>query len=307
MGRFDLNLLPIAVAIAQERSVSRAAERLGMSQPAVSAALSRLRQTFNDKLFIRTSNGMEPTPRALSLIEPAREILARVEEEVLQEEGFDPAKTSGCFTLALFDIGEMVFLPKLLSRIQQEAPHASVSSVTLSAAEIPHALETGKVDIALGYFPDIQSNNFFQQRLFSRSFTCLLRADHPIRGNRLTRRQFLELGHAVVKADGSSQEVLERFLEANDIRRRVVLSTPHFMSIPFIVASSDLVVTVPLAVATSFAKLANIKLMKPPFDIPAVELRQHWHRKVHQDPRNIWLRNLVAELFGNDMRWKDGA
>lgn len=307
MAKFDLNLLPIVVAIAKEKSVSRAAEALGMSQPAVSAALSRLRQTFNDELFIRTSSGMEPTPRALTLIEPAREILARVEEDVLQEEGFDPAKATGCFTLALSDIGEMVFLPKLLSRIQQEAPRASISSVTLPAGEIPAALETGRVDIALGYFPDIQSNNFFQQRLFSHSFTCLLRANHRIRGNRLTLQQFLELGHAVIKAEGRSQEVFERFLEAKNIHRRIVLSTPHFMSIPFIIATSDLVVTVPMAVGTSFAKFANIKLMKPPFDIPSFDLRQHWHRKYLQDPRNIWLRSLVADLFSNDIRWEHGA
>ncbi|RJF95916.1 LysR family transcriptional regulator [Noviherbaspirillum saxi] len=303
MPKFDLNLLPIAVAIAKEKSVSRAAEALGMSQPAVSAALNRLRQVFNDELFIRTAHGMEPTPRALTLIEPAREILTRVEEEVLQKESFEPSKASDTFTLALSDIGEMVFLPKLLERIQRDAPLASVSSVTLPAHEVAHALESGRVDLAVGYFPDIQSNNFFQQRLFSHSFTCLLRADHKIRGNRLTMPQFLELGHAVIKAEGRSQEVFERFLEAKNLRRRIVLSTPHFMTIPFIVATTDLVVTVPLAVGTSFASFANIKLMKPPIAIPSFDLRQHWHRKYHQDPRNIWLRNLVAELFSNDPRW----
>lgn len=305
MAKFDLNLLPIAVAIAKEKSVSRAAASLGMSQPAVSAALARMRQIFDDELFIRTSQGMEPTPRALTLIEPAREILARVEEEVLQREAFVPATSTDTFTFALSDIGEMVFLPRLLERIQRDAPLASIKSVTLQASDLPVALESGKVDLAMGYFPDLQSNNFFQQRLFSHSFTCLLRANHKIKGDQLTLEQFLRLGHAVVRAEGRSQEVFERYLEAQNLQRRIVLSTPHFMTIPFIVATTELVVTVPSAVGTSFASFANIKLIKPPLAIPTFDLRQHWHRKYHQDPRNVWLRGLIAELFSNDPQWDE--
>ena len=302
MQKFDLNLLPVVVAIAEEKSVSRAAQSLGMSQPAVSSALHRLRLLFNDELFVRTASGMQPTPRALMLIEPAREILARVAEDVLQSEVFNTAKPIHV-TVALSDSGEMVVLPTLLRRIQEEAPNATLSSVTLPASELEQALESGRIDLAVGYFPDILSNNFFQQRLFSHGFTCLVRAQHKIRGKELSMQQFLDLGHAVVKAEGRSQEVFERFLQSRNVQRRVVLSTPHFMSIPFIVATTDLVATVPLAVGTSFASFANIRLIKPPFDIPSFDLRQNWHRKFNHDPKNIWLRNLIADTFSNDTRW----
>lgn len=303
MTRFDLNLLPVALAIYEEQSVSEAGKRLGMSQPAVSAALSRLRLSFNDQLFVRTANGMEPTPRALSLIQPTKEILARIEDDVLQTEPFDPKTTKARFSVVASDIGEMVFLPKLLARIQQEAPFASVTSLSRPVAETAGAIETGEADLALGYFPDLQKHNFYQQRLFSHSFTCLLRADHPIQDDRLTMKQFLELGHAVIKSEGRSQEVFERFLEKKKVERRVVLSTPHFMSIPFILSTSDLVATVPLAVGTSFAKFASVRLVRPPLMIPSFDLKQHWHRKFHQDPKNKWLRALVSDLFYNDARW----
>lgn len=303
MPRIDLNLLPVALAIYEEKSVTAAGRKLGMSQPATSAALNRLRETFSDQLFVPTANGMAPTPRALSLIKPIKAILSKVNEDVLQTELFDPATTTAKFSFVMSDIGEMVFLPRLLERIQQAAPHASISSFTLSVAETAEALEKGDVDLAIGYFPDLQTNNFFQQRLFSHSFTCLIRSEHPYRGDGFNMTQFLELGHAVIKSEGRSQELFELFLEKKRIERRIVLSTPHFMSIPFILSKSDLVATVPLAVGASFAEFASIRLIRPPVEIPTFDLKQHWHRKYKDDPKNKWLRTIVSDLFYDDARW----
>ena len=296
---FDLNLLPVILAVHEERSVSRAAHRLGMSQPAVSVAVNKLRAALGDPLFVRTSHGMEPTPRALSLITPTREILQRITTEVLSSVTFDPAVTTRKFTFALSDIGEMVFLPKLLGRIQADAPAASVSSVNLPPAEILAALESGEIDLAIGYFPDLKNRNLFQQRLFSHSFICLLNAAHPIQQRRISMEQFLKLGHAVIRAEGRSQELFEQLLEKRKIERRIVLSTPHFMTIPFIIASTDLIVTVPLAVGESFARFANIKLVEPPLEIPNFDLKQHWHRKCHKAGASMWLRSIVVEIFGD--------
>jgi DNA-binding transcriptional LysR family regulator len=303
MEKFDLNLLKVALAIADEKSVSRAAERLELSQPAVSLALGKLRRQLGDELFVRTVNGMEPTPRARPVVTLARQMLDRVKTEVLQRDGFDPKTASTAFSIALSDIGEMVFLPRLLETIRTRAPSVSIASVTMAAKDVGEALEAGTVDLAIGYFPDLKKHNFFQQRLFSHGFTCLLRADHPIRSEKLTLQQFLGLEHAVVKAEGRSQEVFERYLEMKNIHRRVALSTPHFLSIPFIIGTTDLVVTVPLAVGTSFASFANVRLVQPPIKGPTFDLKQHWHRKYHGDPRNRWLRSLVAELFKDDSRW----
>jgi DNA-binding transcriptional LysR family regulator len=296
---FDLNLLPVVLAIAEERSVSRAAERLGWSQPKVSIALNKLRASLGDPLFIRGSHGMEPTPRALSLLAPTKDILLRVKQDVLASVSFDPATTTRKFTFALSDIGEMTFLPRLMAFIQQQAPNATVSSVTLAPGDIATGLEQGTIDLAIGYFPDLKKRNFYQQRLFSHTFISLLNAKHRIRGDRLSMEEFLRIGHAVIRAEGRSQEIFEQLLAKRKIERRIVLSTPHFMSIPFIVASTDLLVTVPYAVGESFAKIANIRLIHPPLEIPTFDLKQHWHRKYHKDEANIWIRSAIAKLFAD--------
>jgi DNA-binding transcriptional LysR family regulator len=303
MEKFDLNLLKVALAIADQKSVSRAAEKLDLSQPAVSLALGKLRRQLGDELFVRTTRGMEPTPRAKPVVEFARQMLERVKTEVFQREGFDPKASSTTFSVALSDIGEMVFLPRLLQTLRTRAPNVSVTSVTMAAKDVGDALEAGTVDLAIGYFPDLKKHNFFQQRLFSHGFICLLRTDHPIRSEKLSLPQFLALGHAVVKAEGRSQEVFERYLERKNIHRRVALSTPHFLSIPFIIGTTDLVVTVPRAVGTSFASFANVRLVEPPLKSPSFDLKQHWHRKYNDDAKSRWLRSLVAELFRDDGRW----
>ena len=305
--RLDLNLLPIAVALYEERGVSRTATRLGMSQPAVSAALARLRKAFDDPLFVRTAHGMEPTPRAQALIAPAREVLSRVERDVLPGLAFDPATADVTFTFALSDVGEMVFLPRILERIQRLAPLASLRSVTPAPSNLREDLETGEIDLAVGYFPDLETNNFFQQRLFTHHFCCLSRADHPIASKRLSLKQFLALKHVAVHASGRSQELFERFLSRNKIHPKVVLVTPHFMSLPTIIGKSDLVATVPHAIGMFFSgSWANIKTVLPPFaDAPRIVLKQHWHRKAHHDPRNQWLRRQVTQLFNDESdEWK---
>jgi DNA-binding transcriptional LysR family regulator len=305
--RLDLNLLPIAIALYEERGVSRTATRLGMSQPAVSAALARLRKAFDDPLFVRTAHGMEPTPRAQALIAPARDVLSRVERDVLSGLAFDPATANTTFTFALSDVGEMVFLPRILERLQSLAPLASVRSVAFPPSELRDGLETGEIDLAVGYFPDVETTNFFQQRLFNHHFCCLLRADHPIQSKRLSVKQFLALKHVAVHAAGRSQEIFERFLVRNRIRPQVVLVTPHFMSLPAIIGKSNLCATVPHAIGMFFSgSWTNIKTVLPPFpDAPRIVLKQHWHRKAHHDPRNQWLRRLVSELFNQESdEWK---
>lgn len=296
---FDLNLLPVVLAIAEERSVSRAAERLGWSQPKVSIALNKLRQALDDPLFIRGSHGMTPTPRALALLAPTREILARVQNELLTRASFEPASSGRRFNLALSDIGEMTILPKLLARLQREAPGITVRSVTLPPDQLAAGLESGDIDLAIGYFPDLKTRSFFQQRLFEHSFICLVNSRHRIKGERMSMKEFLGVGHAVVSAEGRSQEIFEQLLAKHRIERRVVLTTPHFMSIPFIIAATDLMVTVPYAVGESFARIAGIRLVQPPLEIPKFDLKQHWHRRYHKDEESMWIRSLVAKIFAN--------
>ena len=302
MPELDLNLIPYLVAMEETRNVSRAADRLGVSQPRVSTALGKLREYFGDQLFVRTSRGMEPTPRALALIPAAREALLRIEQGMLDAQDFEPSTTTHTFSIALSDVGEIVFLPRLLQMLAERAPRANLRSVSLPPSQIERGLESGDVDLAVGYFPDLSGNNFFQQRLFTHRFICLMRSDHPLAREPLTLSQFIGCGHAVVRAEGRSQEVLEQFLEKKRIRRRAVLETSHFMSLPFILARTDLIATVPHAIGFAYvSEHASITLVEPPLELPRFDLKQHWHRKFHNDPRAGWLRSVVAELFNDAM------
>ena len=302
MHDLDLNLIPYIVALEETRNVSRAALRLGVSQPRVSSALGRLREYFGDPLFVRTSRGMEPTPRALALIPAAREALEHIERGMLETQTFDPATTKHTFNIALSDVGEIVFLPRLLQAFAQRAPQANLCSVSLPPSQLERGLEAGEVDLAIGYFPDLSGNNFFQQRLFTHRFICLMRAGHPLAQGGLTLEAYIACGHAVVRAEGRSQEVLEKYLEKQQIVRRAVLQTSHFMSLPFILSRTDLIATVPHAIGYAYAsEHASITLAEPPLALPRFDLRQHWHRKYHNDVRGRWLRSIVTELFNDAM------
>lgn len=298
LDQLDLNLLYVLVALENKRSVSAAALALHKSQPAMSGALARLRVFFNDPLFIRTGNSMQPTPRAMALIEAAREVLQRVGTDIVSTPTFDRQTTRQTISIALSDVGEVVFLPALLKDLRHLAPNALVRSVSLPAADVAAELESGSIDLAVGYFPDLRKSNFFQQALFTDTFASLVRLDHPVTTRKLTLRQYLQLEHAVVQAESRTEEVMERYLARKKIRRKVVLSTPHFASAPFVVAQSDLIVTIPEPLARYFAQAsANVRTVALPFVPPRIQLKQFWHRKFHHDERNAWLRSRVCDLF----------
>jgi DNA-binding transcriptional LysR family regulator len=299
--KFDLNLLPIALALYDELSVSRAARSLGMSQPAVSMALRKMRAAFNDPMFIRSARGITPTPRAHALIRVARPLFANVHETLLADDKFNPHLSSRPFVFALSDVGEMVFLPKLLERLRAAAPNATIKSVSMLPDRLADALEVGDVDLAIGYFPDLNKSNFFQQRLFTHHFACLMRAGHPRRAERISRDDFMAMEHAVVRAEGRSQEIVELYLARKGIRRNIVLLSPHFLSLPIIISRSDLVATVPHALALYFARLLpDLAVARPPFDIGGFDVKQHWHRKFHTDARSKWIRKQVTQLFNDE-------
>lgn len=298
MPELDLNLLRVLTAIDEKRSVSGAAIKLQRSQPSVSAALGRLRTFFGDPLFVRSGNRMQPTPRAIEIMGAVRDVLSRIGMDIVASPSFEPAVSHQPIVLALSDAGEMVFLPSILPELRRLAPRASLRSVSLPADEVAAGLENGSIDLALGYFPNLKQHNFFQQTLFADTFTCVIRADHAVKSARLTLKQFLQLEHAVVRAESRTEEVIERFLVRQRIHRQVVLTTPHFASVLAIVERSDLLVTVPEPLARYFtAGSDRVRRIRPPFDAPRIDLKQSWHRKFHHDARNRWLRNLMCRLF----------
>jgi DNA-binding transcriptional LysR family regulator len=293
----DLNLLVVFNALLKSRSVSGAARTLKMSQPATSFALNRLRKMFGEPLFVRTSRGIHPTPYAESLSAPLEAILDRIRSDLLQQPTFDPATEQRSVTFNMQDIGELVFLPRILARLNQIAPGLQLRTVNLPAPLIEPALRSGDVDIALGHFPDLDAATLFQQRLFSHSFVCIVRADHPTIEDQMTRRQFLDGQHAVVHPAGHMNDSLEAELQAQGLMRKVSVRIEHFLAVPTILSQSNLIFTVPYAIGEGLAKLADIKLVKPPFKAKPRIIRQHWHTRFQHDGANRWLRSMVAELF----------
>lgn len=296
-SEFDLNALRLIVALDETRSVTRAAELLDMSQSGVSTALARLRQRFANPLFVRTANGMEATPRALRMALNARDILSRVKSGVLEQELFDPLVETAHFSLSMADLADIVFLPRLLSTLRSTAPHITVRSASHRKEDLHIEMEAGRVDLALGYFPEFDSDAFYQQRLYDHTYVGMLRPGHPALAAPMTSSVFVSLGHAVVMSPARANDLLERFLEHQRIKRSVVIRTPHHLSLPSIVAETDLISVVPLATGAYFAELGVVELVALPFKPPVFGVSQHWHRRNHHDLRHTWLRQQVASLF----------
>ncbi|NUU04058.1 LysR family transcriptional regulator [Herbaspirillum robiniae] len=298
--RVDLNLLRLLLTIYDTGSVTAAAEHLKMSQPTASAALARLRHSFGDPLFVRHNGVMSPTPRAQNLIDKTREVIALIDSEILRSPDFVPETADDEFVFCLSAIGEIVFLPTLFDFISKAAPHTRIRSISLPPSRLEEALVSGEVDLLLGYYPDIKESDIFQQRLFSHELTCMVRSGHAIEGERMTLQQFVDAEHALVKDGGRSQEMFEAELQARRIERKIVLRTSHYMSIPTIIARSDLVVVLPKPVANAFAGEKNVRVIDAPVEIPKYDLKMYWHRRFHKDPKSVWLRAAVLELFAAD-------
>jgi DNA-binding transcriptional LysR family regulator len=272
---------------------------LNVSQPTISSSLAKLREILQDELFVRSGNGMQPTPRALALKEPIQRVLAGVKGEILDTGRFDPATETRPYTIATPDIGETLLLPRLVARLAQHAPKVNIRTSVVRPRHLEDALEAGDVDLAVGYFPGLARPTTMQQTLFTHGFACLARTGHPLIKNGLTLEAFLEAHHIIVASEGSSQELFEDALAKRGLERRCALHLPHFMSVPFVVASTDLIVTVPRAVAAVFSGLVNLQVLDPPIDVPEFAVKQYWHRRFHHDARLTWLRIMISEYYKN--------
>jgi DNA-binding transcriptional LysR family regulator len=297
MDKFDLNLLRVFDAVWRHRRLRLASQELELSQPALSHSLKRLRERIGDPLFVKVPVGMQPTARAMQLAPVVQSILANVREHVLATPGFDPTSSHRSFTIAMTDLGEMILLPKLLGRLMSVAPAVDICTVAMPPRDLVAAFQKGQVDLAIGYFPDVDGLDILQQRLFSDGFACVVRVGHPEVHERLTQKQFQNLSHAVVKTEGRSREIVEQYLKQHGIRKRDLLRSPHFLSIPMVIASTDLVMTVPASVAELFRQIADLQVLQPPFPIPFIDVKQYWHRYQQSDPGNQWLRSIVVDLF----------
>lgn len=291
----DLNLLAVFQQVYRERQISAAARRLGLTQSAVSNALARLRRVFGDELFVRTAQGMQPTPFAEQVAEPIGAALANVAQALNYRSGFDPASSERRFTIALTDVGEVYFMPVLIERCRQLAPGVRVRSVRAGSIALKEEMETGRVDLAIGAFDDM-SEALFQRQLFRQRFVTMLRAGHPLASGEVDLARFTTAAHLIVDAQDSPYDRVNAVLAKAGIVPAA--SVPHFTAVPYIVGAGDLVVTVPQKLAERAAAPFGLTSIEPPLALPTLQTNVFWHRRFGQDPGNAWLRELIVAQFG---------
>jgi DNA-binding transcriptional LysR family regulator len=292
----DLNLLVVLRELLAQGTASKAAESLGMSQPAVSNALNRLRQMLGDDLFLRTSKGLKPTRFAENLSEPISYALQIILESVNTLPVFDPATSSRNFRVALADVGELYFLPALMALLSKAGPGITISSVRNTTVNLRDEMEGGRIDLAVGLLPEIEFG-FFQRTLFTQRYVCLFRQGHPCAATGLTKEQFEAAEHIRVTAEGTAHAEVEAMFERSRIKRNVKLQVPHFVAVGHILLSTDMIAVVPEAYAARTFEMIKLATAPCPFDLPELKINLLWHAQNHRDAGNQWLRQLIFEQF----------
>jgi DNA-binding transcriptional LysR family regulator len=291
----DLRLLTIVNELNKTRSVSQAAENLDLSQSAVSMSLARLRKHFNDPLFVRTPDGMEPTPQMSELMELLEKAEGLLETALLHRVAFHPSTSDRTFRLGVTEITRVTVMPALMRRLRAAACGACIELEDI-ADDTPRLLHTGRLDLAVGFISSAASG-FCQQRLFQDRFVCAVRANHPRIADTLTLDQFEDEWHVVLTTSGSGMDVVEKALEANRIQRKVRLRLPGCFGIASTITGADCLAIVPEQLGKLIAGTGRIKLMPPPFALPPYFVVQHWHERYANDPAAKWLRGVIGELF----------
>lgn len=291
----DLKLLSIFEEIYRTKNVSQAAESLGISQPTVSMGLRKLRERFNDPLFVRTSNGMEPTPCADDLWPQLSEANRLLTDALTRKVRFSPDQCSRRFRVCMTDVGLVALLPALLGHLNRVAPTIGLEVIRVGN-ETAKLLESNEADLAIGFVPSLEAG-FYEQTLFTEGFVFLARSGHPRIGDTMTLKACQEEAFLEVSTPGTGHWMLERAFAAHRLQPRVGIRLPMFLGIGGVIANSDLVCTVPSQLAGEIAKTADVKVLQPPFAIPGYAVKQHWHERMHRDERSRWLRQTVAEVF----------
>ncbi len=295
----DLNLLVIFQQLLQERRVSAVAANLGLTQPTISNALNRLRQQLSDDLFLRTSTGMEPTAYAMQLAEPIGYALSSIHETLNQRTRFDPASSQRKFIVGMNDIGEIYFLPKLMEILSEIAPGISISTIRTTGSNLAEDMEAGRIDIAIGWLPHLKTG-FFQRRLFVQEHVCLFRQGHSLdKESALTKDEFEAAEHVVVSSAGTGHASVDATIERLGIKRKAALRVPHFVAVGHILATTDMVATVPERFARHCLEPFHLRYVELPMKLPEIGINLFWHSRFHKEAGNQWLRGVLFDHFND--------
>lgn len=305
----DLHLIRVFLTVYETRSVSRAAEQLGIRQPAASMALKKMRAALRDPLFVHTPKGMQPTAMAHRLAPPLKSSLIDI-SRCLQSGSFNPTTSRDVLRFSAGDILETPMALRISRIIEREAPGARSQSITLPAHELEQALSDGVIDFAIGHFPELKSANIMTSSVSKFTYACFARAHHPLQNTRLNLHDLEEVGQVSLQPGCALMSDLENWFSGQGVKRNVILRTSHFCSLPPLLAQTDLIAVLPTNFKGAWFYGGEAHRLPASFEMPTGELQLYWHRCVHSDPRHTWWRAiLVRELrqgATRSMNFRDG-
>ena len=295
MSDIELRHLRIFLTLYAARNVTRAADAVGLSQSSVSVVLAQLRDHYADPLFVRTSEGMRPTPRTEHLIPLVRQAVQLLDESLQASAEFNPANCARIFRICMTDVGQMTLLPGILNRVLE----AGAKNVRIEVVNISHEtgrqLEEGEADLAMGFTEHMRAG-FYQQKLFEEGFACIMARHHPRIVEHMTVAQLQKERHVRVVLSATAHAIIDKSLERHQISREFALTVPSFLGLGQVVATSELIAIVPLRLATIFAAEGRVKIVAPPIEFPSYTVNQFWHDRYHRDAGNCWLRSVAYEV-----------
>lgn len=304
LSRLDLNLLVAFDALLTERSVTRAAARIGLGQSAMSHNLARLRALFGDELLTRGADGMRPTPRALALADPVRVTLSQIQAAVLQREAFNPATAERAFRIGLADSIEVAVIPGLMARLRKTAPRVSLRLHSTNRVSVLDELDTGRLDLGIGVFDQGQMHHK-RRVLYSDSFLCLFNPAQVGFKPPIGLDDYLSVPHVLTSLTEDDHGAVDDALAKLKLRRTIALTTPGFLAVPFVVRRSPVITTMPSRLARYFAETFGLATSAPPLELPTLTISLLWHASFDHDPGHVWLRQTLAGLaseVGSELR-----
>ncbi|HBC43424.1 MAG TPA: LysR family transcriptional regulator [Pseudanabaena sp.] len=298
LNQIDLNLLVVFDALMRDRHVTRAGERIGLSQPAMSNALARLRHLTKDRLFVRAKSGLQPTPVAIALANQIQPALQQIQIALSSEAGFEPMTSDRVLAIGMTDYVEFVLLPPLLEQLAQVAPNLKIQVRTGDRQQLFDLLDNGKVDLICGVFPE-QISWHQEQLLFLERFVCVCRQDHSLIKSSLSLEEYLSTFHLLISIKEDMVGRVDDILAVQGLRRKIKLSIPHFLVAPSIIARTDLIATLAERVANTFARDLNLKVFPCPLEIAGFSVVMRWHQSTANQSSHQWLRQLFIEIATN--------
>lgn len=295
LSDIDLNLFVVFDAIYTEGNLTRAGEIIGITQPAVSNSLSRLRNLFDDPLFVRTAEGMVPTPVAQNIVGSVRQALRLIRSSVQESDSFDPIASDKRFRVSMTDLTQSIVLPYLFGRIKREAPHIAIDCYHVRRRDMNIELASGNLDLAVD-IPLTPDPQIRQAPLFSHPHVCVLRKNHPATESELTTDLYLSLSHIHISSRRGGLGHVDLALGKMGKRRQIALRTQHYLATPELVSRTDLALTVPLVFADFLVAQYPVQYLQLPFAVPNLETHLYWHESTDQDQANRWMRELILAL-----------